>query len=116
MPIKFNPLGDPFDIVRKKSTTTSGDQNFSYKLIDTGETIVVPSGQQMLVDEHISVLGHLTVLGEVIDISNRAQEHFFYDLIDDSTVVDVIENRLLMFKGHLTVDGVLRVKGRLAEV
>lgn len=116
MGFKFNPVTGELDLVNKTSTTTSGDQNFSYKLINTGETIVVPEGQQMLVDEHVTVLGHLTVRGEIVDISARAQEHFFYDLIDDSTVVDVIENRLLMFKGHLTVDGVLRVKGRLAEV
>lgn len=111
----FNPLGPPFDLVNK-SQPSSGDSNFSYNLIADGETVVVPLGQQMLVDGPIRVLGHLSILGDVLDISNRETEKFFYDLITNQEVVTINENRLLLFKGHLQVNGSVRVHGRLSEV
>lgn len=93
----------------------SGPDNFSYSLVDTGETKVVPLNQQMMVEGQVTVRGHLTVLGELIDISNRQAEQFFYDLIDTGDVVQVNEDRLLQYHGHLTVLGHLRVNGRVVD-
>lgn len=112
MAYKFNPFTGTLDRV----DSSSGSDNFSYKRIESGETIAIPENQQMLVDGQVTVLGHLVVRGELVDISNRQVEKFFYDLIDVGEVVIVRANRLLLYKDHLTVLGHLRVNGRLAGV
>lgn len=101
--------------IEEARTGTSPD-NFSYRKVDTSETKIIPLNQQMLVEGPVTVLGHLRVLGELIDISNRQAEQFFYDLIDVGQVVVVESNRLLLYKDHLTVLGHIRVLGRLAGV
>jgi hypothetical protein len=111
--IKFNPLGDPFDIVGKGQ---SSKDNFSYAEVADGESKVVPFNQQMVVDGHVRVLGHLSVLGDLVDISGRTKEQFFYTQISPSDVVVVEPGRLLMYKNHLSILGHLRVLGSLAEV
>lgn len=45
-----------------------GDENFSYKKIDTGEEITIPTNQQMLVDGAVTVDGDLIVDGEVVEL------------------------------------------------
>jgi len=112
---KFNPFTGTFDIVGTGGSGP-GSQNFSYKEVGPLEDILIPEGQQMLVDGEMRVLGHLTVRGQVVDISDRGPEQFFYDLIPEGDVVMVEANRLLMFNGSLTVRGHLRVNGRLVEV
>ena len=115
MGYKFNPFTGNFDIVGEGGGSSSPD-NFSYQLVASGQTVVVPPGQLMLVDGPIRVLGHLDVQGDVRDISNRQPEKFFYDLIDTGEVVKIYPNRLLLYQGHLTVLGHLRVNGRLGVV
>lgn len=92
-----------------------GGGHYSYKLINPDETIEIPLGQQMVVDGQVRVLGHMSVLGELVDISTRKKEQFFYTSIENDDVVVVEANRLLMYKNHLAVRGHLRVKGTLAE-
>lgn len=116
MSIKFNPFTSNFDFIGDGDGSAATPQNFSYTLIDSGDEIEVPYGQQMIVDGHVRVLGHLLISGDVIDISNRQVEKFFYDRIPSNDTVTVYENRLLMFKNHMVVDGHIRVSGRLAEV
>lgn len=111
---KFNPFTGNLDISGSGSSTPQ-PPNFSYKLVDTGETIEIPLNQQMLVDGHTRVLGHLLVNGELRDISNRQPEKFFYYLIQPSEVVEIYTDRLLLYKRHLTVQGHIRVNGRLEE-
>jgi phage baseplate assembly protein gpV len=93
---------------------SSGSTNFSYLTVGVSENITIPAGQQMLVNGHVTVLGHLTVDGDLIDISNRKPEAFFYDVITVDQCVKVSTNRLLLYKDHLTVLGHIRVQGRLA--
>lgn len=110
MSFKFNPLTGKLDLVG----SGSGADNFSYNLIPDGSVVTIPENQQMLVDGHVTVLGHMLVSGELVDISGRQKEQFFYDLIDDVVVVEA--NRLLLYKQHVTVTGHLRVLGRFTEV
>lgn len=92
-----------------------GGSGGSYTEIGENQTVVIPVGQQMIVDGHISVLGHLSVLGSLVDISARQPEQFFYTRIDD--VVVVYADRYLAYKsGNLLVDGHLRVVGDLWEL
>ena len=114
MKLAFNPIGPPFDYVGDSGE--SGPDNFSHKLIPEGSTVVIPENQQMLIDGHLQVEGHLSVLGEVVDISARAKEQFFYDVINEGDVVVVEPNRLLLFKQHIQIDGHLRINGRLEQV
>jgi hypothetical protein len=69
----------------------------------------------MVVDGPIRVMGHLTVRGEVVDVSARQVEQFFYDLIGVSKVVTVEQDRLLFYSQHITVQGHLRVRGRMVD-
>lgn len=115
MAVKFNPFTGNFDFIGNAGSSSSTDENFSYTYISPSQTKTIPSGQQMLVDGHMTVDGHLSVLGSIVDISKRVVNNFFYDLIDAEEVVQVESNRLLLYKGHLTVRGHLRVSGRVTE-
>lgn len=115
MSIKFNPFTGNFDFVGNGTGSTS-PENFSYKEIASGETVEIPVRQQMLVDGHVRVLGHLSVNGELIDVSNRGSEKFFYTKVNADETVVVEADRLLLYKNHLTVDGHLRVLGTVAGV
>ena len=110
---KFNVFTGTFDIVNKDQAAV---QQFSFKKIESSESITIPENQQMLVDGHTKVLGHMTVLGSMIDISARTARQFFYDVITTNEVVEVPQNMLLLFNNHLTILGHLRVNGRLKEV
>jgi len=109
---KFNVFTGTFDIVNKNQAAT---QQFSFKKIEESEVVTVPTNQQMLVDGHTTVLGHLTIVGQLVDISNRKSEKYFYDKIIENEVVEVEQNRLLEYNQHLTVLGHLRVNGRLVD-
>lgn len=114
MSFKFNPFTGKLDLVGSGSGGgSSSPDNFSYKVISVGETVEIPANQQMLVDGHIRVLGHLLVSGELVDISNRKPEQFFYDTISDGECVVVEPKRLLLYKDHITIQGHLRVLGRM---
>lgn len=54
---KFNPLTGEFDLV-------SAD-NFSYKTIPTGTTVIIPANQQMIVQGDITIVGDLTITGQL---------------------------------------------------
>lgn len=93
-----------------------GGSGYSLKVVEAGESKTIPVNQQMLVDGHVTVLGSLSVLGEVVDISNRKKEQFFYDTINTNECVEVEPDRLLLYKDHLQVNGHIRVNGRLQGV
>lgn len=61
MEIKFNPLTGKFDLINSN--------NFSYEEIETGKTVTVPSKQQMIVHEVITVTGLLVLNGALVLIS-----------------------------------------------
>lgn len=111
MKLAFNPIGPPFDYVG-----STGADNFSYYNVGAGVTVSIPSNQQMLVDGHVRVEGHMTVLGQLVDISGRKKEQFFYTKIDADDVVVVEQKRLLIYKDHLVNLGHLRVIGQLSGV
>lgn len=106
--VVLNPFTGEFDLI--------SEDNFSFTKIPAGKVVHIRLNQQMLVNGHVTVLGHLRVNGEMIDIYNRQHEQFFYDTIVLGDVVEVYENRLLLYKDHITVLGHLRVNGRLSGV
>lgn len=106
------PPGDPGPGGNGQTGTTG----FSFKEIKETEIVTIPQGQQMLVDGHVKVLGHLQVLGEVVNISQRQKEKFFFDLIEQGQVEVIEPNRFLGYKDHIRVNGHLRVNGRLSDI
>ena len=110
MSFKFNPITGKLDLVNSSSQIAD---NFSYLIIEDGESIEIPQTQQMIVDGHVRVLGHLLVSGELVDISARTPETFMYDVVETDQVVVVRNNRLLLYKDHITINGHLRVLGRM---
>lgn len=109
---KFNPFTGTLDRVGAGSTSVSVD-NFSYKKIESFQSVTIEENQQMIVNGHVTVLGHLSVFGDLVDISNRNGEEFFYKTIAADKVVEVSVDRLLLYKNHLSVLGHLRVNGYL---
>lgn len=116
MGFKFNPLTGKLDLVGDDGAASTAEPNFSFKKIDSGDELEIKENQQMLVDGHITVLGHLLVSGELVDISNRMPEKFFYTKIETDDVVEIAQNRLLLYKNHITIEGHLRVLGELGSV
>lgn len=108
--ITFNPFVSNFDF-----TGSGSGGNFSFILINEGDEQTIPENQQMLISHHLTVNGHLSVQGSLIDISARKTNKFFYDLITSSEVVEIEQNRLLEYNSHLTVHGHLRVNGRIVD-
>jgi hypothetical protein len=113
MGFKFNPITGNLDLVGSGSTSA---ENFSYTLVEENSTKTIPTGQQMLVDGHVRVLGHLLVSGELVNIGARDKEQFFYSKISEDKVVTVEQDRLLFYKQNISVNGHLRVLGDLLEV
>jgi len=89
--------------------------NFSFKQVLADEVVEIRARQQMLVDGHVSVLGHMRVLGEIVDVSQRTKEQFFYKKIQLDQVVVVEQDRLLYYRQNLMVYGHLRVLGEVVE-
>jgi hypothetical protein len=73
----------------------------------------------MLFCGHLTVLGHLSVQGQVVDVCNEQSDSgsFFYTRIPSDDVVIVEPDRLLFYReGMFTVDGHLIVRGTLTEI
>jgi len=66
MGLKLNPFTGKFDLVSKEV------DNFSYNYIATGITVKVPTYQQMLVYENITVDGILEVDGDLVILDFNA--------------------------------------------
>ena len=58
MGIKFNPLPKEFDLVNP--------ENFSYNVVPLGKTVKIPTNQQMIVYEDITINGVLTIEGDLV--------------------------------------------------
>ena len=57
MSFKFNPFSGKLDTISPK--------NFSFNYILTGQTLVVPLYQQMIVAEHLDIAGDIDLLGDL---------------------------------------------------
>jgi hypothetical protein len=89
--------------------------NFAYLTVPAARTLVVPASQQMVVDGHISVQGHMIVRGDVVDISARHSDGSLYTSITEDEVVEIRPDRLMLYDRHITVQGHLRVNGRISD-
>lgn len=115
MSITFNPFTGNFDFVGTSSG--GGADNFSYKKVIEGQSIVVPENQQMLVDGDLNVFGDLMIRGEVKEITKRSDDNgFFFTKIKTHEFVTVKTDRLLLYKNNLMVQGNLKVLGDMAGV
>jgi len=54
-----------FSFIDTVGTSGGGDENFSYYLVQAGEDIVIPYGQQMILASDIQIEGDLTVAGDL---------------------------------------------------
>lgn len=114
MAFKFNPLTGQLDIDNDSGASSSVD-NFSYNLIDTGQTITIPDGQQMLYAGDIRILGDLRTLGDLREVDRPNQDAFGLGTVAVGEVVTVPVNKIL-FVRNLRILGDLRVLGDIAEV
>jgi len=66
MGVKFNPFTGKFDLV------SVDPENFSYNYIEVSKTLIVPTNQQMLVYDSLTIDGVLTIDGEAVLIDFKA--------------------------------------------
>lgn len=109
MSIKFNAFTGKFDLVE------TNDPNFSYTNIQSGESVEIPSGQEMLTVNDIMVDGDLMVSGNAIQLQDQSSNNFFFTKIVSGESIVIPENRLMLFANNLMVDGNLMVNGELAD-
>lgn len=112
MSFKFNPFTGNFDLVGHGGGGTSPD-NFSYLLVDSGQEVVIPLGQQMLFKGDIRVLGDLIVRGELTELIDINQHQVSRVRLGDVHLVPI---DCVMFFRQLKVEGDLRVQGDLVEI
>jgi hypothetical protein len=96
--------------------------NFSYKEIQSTETVRILSGQQMVVASQIRVDGFLHIEGEALVTTIRDFEpqielppdNFSYYQVPSATTVTVPQDQQMYVRDFVRVDGQLRVAGQLA--
>lgn len=110
MAFKFNPFTGTLDIVEPN------DPKFSYLAILTGESVLIPVGQQMLFDGHLLIDGTLEVDGEVNQIVDYTFWAYSWNLIPADVSLLVPVNRDMLVEQGLRVEGRLTIDGRLVEV
>lgn len=108
MSFKFNPLTGQLDLVE------TNDPNFSYINIQESESIEIPAGQEMIVQNDVVVDGDLMASGNMIQLPDQ-QQGFFWTKIAAHESIEVPENRLLLFASNLMVDGNLLINGELTD-
>lgn len=112
MGFKFNPFTGTLDIAGSGS---SSSQNFSYTTIEVGESVTVPSGQEMVHSLDLMVRGDLMVQGNTFQIPDN-DSGFSWTTIPVGTTVRVPVNRVMFYFSPLNVLGNLMVSGTLKEV
>lgn len=114
MPLKLNPVTGALDLVN--ADQAAAPPNFSYLVVENGETIEVPVGQQMIVDGPIEVDGELSVSGRVSELVDYSQWSFSWNRIESNRTIRVPANRDLVVMPGLKIDGTLSLDGRLIEI
>jgi hypothetical protein len=114
MPLKLNPVTGALDLVN--ADQAAAPPNFSYVTVETGETIEVPEGQQMIVDGPIKVDGALMVSGSVSELVDYSQWSFSWNRIESNRTIRVPSSRDMIVMPGLKVDGTLAIDGRLIEI
>lgn len=103
------------DAIEEAATGGAASQNFSYKLIDVGQTVIIQDNQQMLHRGDITVLGDLRTLGDLIQENTDHDNEFSLGLVPDDEVAVIPLNKILYVR-NLKVDGILRTLGTTIEV
>lgn len=114
MSIRFNPFTNTFDFVGTGGS--SSPDNFSYQRIETGETVTIPTNQEMIVDGPVTLDGTLVVDGVVTEQVDYSLWSFGWNTIQANVSIRIPTERDLLFCSPLIIDGVLTVDGRLIEV
>jgi hypothetical protein len=113
MGLKINPVTGNLDLIG--SSSGSSADNFSYNLIDVGESVTIPAGQQMLYVGDLQILGDLIIEGDLVEINNDPYHSMSVSYIGPSELFLIPVNHVMFFK-TLTIDGDLRIEGDLIEV
>jgi len=114
MSIRFNIWTSTFDFVGTGGS--SSPDNFSYQRIETGETVTIPTNQEMIVDGPVTLDGTLVVDGVVTEQVDYSLWSFGWNTIQANVSIRIPTERDLLFCSPLIIDGVLTVDGRLIEV
>lgn len=99
----------------EEAAASSGADNFSYKLIDIGESVTIPTGQQMLHQGTLTVLGDLITRGDLIEENPDHTTTFGLGTIPIDQLIFVPLNKILFCK-NLKIQGTLRVQGDTVEL
>jgi len=97
-------------------SSSGGPPNFSFNLVDTGESVTVPDGQEMIITQDLVVLGDIMVDGLVTQLPDYEDNCSFWTRIPLNKSIVIQEDRLMLYKSPFTVLGNLRVLGDLMEV
>ena len=110
MKLAFNPLGDPFDFV-SSGDTSSGDDNFSYRVVSSGQTVTVLAGQEMLLKSVLINRGFVRNLGLIRSVVDDTSKTDQWNYIPAGAVAVVDQNKTMFFKRVLRANGILRNQG-----
>ena len=100
---------------------TQVDQ-FSYKLINAGETVTIPSDQEMFLADRVDIDGILIVDGHLavgegvppVDPVVLPADNFSYTEVQLAQVINIPVRQQMVVDGMATVDGVLEIDGELS--
>ena len=110
MAFKFNPFTGTLDVVEPN------DPNFSYTKINTGDSVTIPEGQEMVFEQAVVVDGTLTIDGAITQLVNYTYWAYSWNRIASDVSLLIPQFRDMLVVPGLTVDGSLAVDGRLIEV
>ena len=117
MSVVFNPFTGNLDIKGSGGTSSPSADNFSYTLIDIGETVIIPENQEMVHVQDLMVRGDLIVRGSTFQIVDEtASNGLSWSTIPANKNVNVPVNRVMFYFSPLIVQGNLIVDGILKEV
>jgi hypothetical protein len=116
MAFKFNPITGQLDLVNDITSVETAD-NFSYTEIESGDTVVIPEGQEMVHAQDLMVRGDLIVRGSTFQIIDEtASTGLGWTRIPENRNVIVPINRVLFYFSPFVVEGNLMISGTLKEV
>jgi hypothetical protein len=110
---QFNPFTGTFDKVNDAGAPDP--ENFSYKYVQSGQTLEIPEYQEMLLQSDLMVDGDLLVNGDIFQLPDQTFNSFFFTKIKSSESILIPEDRLMLFANNLMVDGNLLVYGDLTD-
>jgi len=92
------------------------DDNFSHRVISDGQTVLIKTGQQMLLVGNLIVEGTFIVDGQMIDDEFVDEENFSHKRIFENRKVKVPSGQQMIVDGNMIVEGSLILEGSLSVI